>query len=141
MVRVSISREEAAMSRAHLKVLLIDDNQDIRDLMRMMLEKTGLTVFEAEDGAKGLIKAREIKPDLILLDVMMPGLSGFQVLEQIREEKGSQLREVPILMITAKSQSEDVDRALSLGATGYIVKPFRQVKFIEKVNSLLGIEG
>lgn len=129
------------MSTTDLKVLLIDDNQDIRDLMRMMLEKSGLTVFDADDGAKGLAKAREIKPDLIVLDVMMPILSGFQVLEQIREEKSAQLREVPILMITAKSQSEDVDRALSLGATGYIVKPFRQVKFIEKVNSLLGIEG
>ena len=85
--------------------------------------------------------AREVKPDLILLDVMMPGLSGFDVLQQIRIEKDSQLREVPIMMITAKSQSEDIDRALALGATGYIVKPFRQAKFIERVNLLLGIEG
>ena len=129
------------MSANGIKILLIDDNQDIRDLMRMMLERNNLTVFEAEDGAKGLIKAREIKPDLVLLDVMMPGLSGFQVLEQIRQERDSQLRDVPVLMITAKSQSEDVDQALSLGATGYIVKPFRQEKFIAKVNSLLGIEA
>ena len=128
------------MNSSQLKILLIDDNQDIRDLMRLMLEKAGHLVFEAEDGSKGLTKAREIKPDLILLDVMMPGLSGFQVLEQLRQEKDSQLREVPTLMITAKSQSEDIDRALELGATGYIVKPFRQVKFIEKVNSLLGVE-
>ncbi len=128
------------MSSPGMKVLLIDDNQDIRDLMRMMLEREGIFVYEGEDGASGLAKAREVKPDLILLDVMMPGLSGFQVLEQLRNEKDNHLREVPILMITAKSQSEDVDRALSLGATGYIVKPFRQAKFIEKVNSLLGIE-
>lgn len=132
---------EDLMSSAESKILLIDDNQDIRDLMRMMLEKTGFTVFEAEDGAKGFIKAREIKPELILLDVMMPILSGFDVLKQIRQEKNARLREVPILMITAKSQSEDIDLALSLGATGYIIKPFRQVKFIEKVNSLLGIEA
>ncbi len=129
------------MSLTSIKILLIDDNQDIRDLMRMMLERSNYTVFEAEDGAKGLITAREVKPDLVLLDVMMPGLSGFQVLDQIRQERDSHLREVPVLMITAKSQSEDVDRALSLGATGYIVKPFRQEKFIAKVNSLLGIEA
>lgn len=128
------------MSETGKKILLIDDNQDIRDLMRMMLESADFQVFEGEDGARGLTKAREIKPDLILLDVMMPGISGYQVLEQIRQEKDSHLRDVPVLMITAKSQSEDIDRALSLGATGYIVKPFRQVKFIEKVHALLGLE-
>lgn len=123
------------------KILIIDDNKDIRDLMRMILEKVNLSVSESEDGSSGLTAAREIKPDLILLDVMMPGLSGFDVLQQIRIEKDNQLRDVPIMMITAKSQSEDIDRALALGATGYIVKPFRQAKFIEKVNLLLGIEG
>lgn len=123
------------------KILIIDDNKDIRDLMRMILEKNSFIVFESDDGSNGLTIARENKPDLILLDVMMPGLSGFDVLEQIRIEKDSQLREVPIMMITAKSQSEDVDRALELGATGYIVKPFRQANFVEKVKLLLGIEG
>ncbi len=129
------------MESSGKKILIIDDNKDIRDLMRMILEKVNLSVSESEDGSSGLTAAREIKPDLILLDVMMPGLSGFDVLQQIRIEKDNQLRDVPIMMITAKSQSEDIDRALALGATGYIVKPFRQAKFIEKVNLLLGIEG
>ncbi len=129
------------MESSGKKILIIDDNKDIRDLMRMILEKVNFSVSESEDGSSGLTAAREVKPDLILLDVMMPGLSGFDVLQQIRIEKDSQLREVPIMMITAKSQSEDIDRALALGATGYIVKPFRQAKFIERVNLLLGIEG
>ena len=129
------------MESSGKKILIIDDNKDIRDLMRMILEKVNLSVSESEDGSSGLTAAREIKPDLILLDVMMPGLSGFDVLQQIRIEKDNQIRDVPIMMITAKSQSEDIDRALALGATGYIVKPFRQAKFIEKVNLLLGIEG
>ena len=129
------------MESSEKKILIIDDNKDIRDLMRMILEKVNFSVSESEDGSSGLTAAREIKPDLILLDVMMPGLSGFDVLQQIRIEKDNQLRDVPIMMITAKSQSEDIDRALALGATGYIVKPFRQAKFIEKVNLLLGIEG
>ena len=129
------------MDSSEKKILIIDDNKDIRDLMRIILEKVNFSVSESEDGSSGLTAAREVKPDLILLDVMMPGLSGFDVLQQIRIEKDSQLREVPIMMITAKSQSEDIDRALALGATGYIVKPFRQAKFIERVNLLLGIEG
>ena len=129
------------MDSSEKKILIIDDNKDIRDLMRIILEKVNFSVSESEDGSSGLTAAREVKPDLILLDVMMPGLSGFDVLQQIRIEKDSQLREVPIMMITAKSQSEDIDRALALGATGYIVKPFRQAKFIERVNLILGIEG
>lgn len=136
-----LDHKRGLQNMSEKKILIIDDNKDIRDLMRMILEKSSFIVFESEDGTSGLTSARENKPDLILLDVMMPGLSGFDVLEQIRVEKNSQLREVPIMMITAKSQSEDVDRALELGATGYIVKPFRQAKFIEKVNLLLGIEG
>ena len=125
------------MNNESFKILAIEDNQDIRQLIAFILERDGYQVFTAEDGISGLSLIKETKPDLVLLDVMMPEFSGFEVLDAIRKDKNSKVREVPILMITSKSTVEDVDQALELGANGYLVKPFRPEKLIEKVRELL----
>ena len=125
------------MNNESFKILAIEDNQDIRQLIAFILERDGYQVITAEDGISGLSLIKETKPDLVLLDVMMPEFSGFEVLDAIRKDKNSKVREVPILMITSKSTVEDVDQALELGANGYLVKPFRPEKLIEKVRELL----
>jgi DNA-binding response OmpR family regulator len=120
-------------------ILVVDDNLDIRNLLSMILEKEGYTVIHGVDGREGLEKIIQNIPNLVLLDVMMPGFSGLEVLAAVRENKKREINSIPICMITAKSSVEDVDKALELGATSYIVKPFRPAVLIEKVNSLLAL--
>lgn len=125
------------MPQARKRILAIDDNADIRGLLSFVLNKENYEVTTAEDGLAGLQLIKETKPDLILLDVMMPEFTGFDVLDAVRSDKDSHVREIPVLMLTAKSSTEDVDQALSLGATSYIVKPFRPAHLVEKVKSIL----
>ena len=118
------------------RVLVIDDNEDIRHLLTLILENAGLTVLTGVDGPDGLSQTRASKPDLILLDAMMPGLTGFEVLEKIRKDKDSKINAIPILMLTSRSSVEDIDMAIELGATSYVVKPFRPEKLVQKVISI-----
>lgn len=119
------------------RILAIDDNEDIRNLLTFILEKEGYTVSTTADGVTGLAEIQNEKPDLILLDVMMPEFSGFEVLDAIRTDKDAKVRSIPVLMITANSSTEGIDQALELGATSYVVKPFRPATLVEKVRSLL----
>ncbi len=105
-------------------VLVVDDNQDVRDLVVHFLDSEGFHVFSAADGEKALAILNANQIDLVLLDVMMPGLSGLNVLKEIRSGSNKNIREIPVMMITAKSSTEDIDKALALGANSYIVKPF-----------------
>ena len=118
-------------------VLVIDDNEDIRNLISMVLDKEGYQVYSAIDASDGLEKLETNKITLILLDVMMPGISGLDFLKSIRDHKKKEINSVPVCMITAMSSVEDVDLALELGATSYIVKPFRPTALAEKVKALL----
>ncbi len=115
------------------KVLVVDDNEDIRNLISIILTGESYEVLAVETGTQALEIYTEFKPDLILLDIMMPGISGFEVLEQIRDIRSSKLNSVPIVMITAKSLTDDIDKAIKLGATSYIVKPFRAESLKQKV--------
>ncbi len=124
------------MAEPAKSVLVVDDNEDIRGLLSLVLQKEGYEVHTAEDGAQALEKTYETKPDLILLDVMMPGLSGLEVLSTIREHKDKKVNQVPIMMITAKSTIDDIDAAVELGASSYIVKPFRPANLAEKVQAI-----
>ncbi|MEI7541126.1 MAG: response regulator [Actinomycetes bacterium] len=124
------------MAESAKKVLVVDDNEDIRGLLSLVLQNEGYEVFAAEDGAQALEKTYDEKPDLILLDVMMPGLSGLEVLSTIREHKDKKVNQVPIMMITAKSTIDDIDAAVELGASSYIVKPFRPANLAEKVHAI-----
>ena len=115
------------------RVLVVDDNEDIRNLISIILTGESYEVLAVESGTKALEIYSEFKPDLILLDIMMPEISGFDVLEQIRDIRSAKLNSVPIVMITAKSLTDDIDKAIKLGATSYIVKPFRAESLKQKV--------
>jgi DNA-binding response OmpR family regulator len=125
------------MAQEDLRVLVVDDNQDIRDLVVHILSADGFNVFAAVDGENALAILSSNPVNLVLLDVMMPGKSGLEVLSDIRSGSNKKLRDIPVMMITAKSSTEDIDKALELGATSYIVKPFRATTIREKVRAIL----
>jgi two-component system phosphate regulon response regulator PhoB len=117
-------------------VLVVDDNQDVRELIVHFLDSEGFHVFSADSGEKALSILTANLIDLVLLDVMMPGMSGLDLLKEIRTGANKKFRDVPVMMITAKSSTEDIDKALALGANSYIVKPFRGNNVREKVHAL-----
>jgi CheY-like chemotaxis protein len=112
-------------------ILLIEDNERNRYLTTFLLEKHGYQVISAEDGYKGIELAAQIKPDLILLDIQLPGMDGYAVAEAItgREDVAS----VPIVAVTSYAMAGDRDRALAAGCTGYIEKPINPVTFVADV--------
>jgi len=108
------------------RVLIIDDEAPIRLLCRVNLEAEGMEVIEANDGAAGVEKARSEHPDVILLDVMMPRLDGWQVAEQLLEDE--QTRETPIIFLTARAEVRDRARGLEIGGVDYVTKPFNPLE-------------
>jgi DNA-binding response OmpR family regulator len=125
------------MSQVDHKVLVVDDNQDVRDLVVHFLSSDGFQVFSASNGEEALAILKSNPINLVLLDVMMPGKSGLEVLTEIRTGSNKAIREVPVMMITAMSSTDDIDAALALGANSYVVKPFRATTIREKVRSIL----
>ena len=117
------------------RVLVIDDEAPIRLLCRVNLEAADMTVLEAENGPAGLAAARSERPDVILLDVMMPGMDGWQVLEELLGDERTQ--EVPIVFLTARAELRDQARGLELGGVDYITKPFNPVELAPLVEELL----
>jgi two-component system cell cycle response regulator DivK len=105
------------------KVLVADDRATGRELVRTVLENSGHQVFEASDGAEAVLEALRIHPDLIILDIHMPGLDGFGVIEKLRREKG--FATTPIIALTASAMMGDRERAVAAGFTSYITKPIR----------------
>jgi CheY-like chemotaxis protein len=104
-------------------VLIADDKATSRELVRTVLEKSGYTVAEASDGIEALRSARQLKPDLIILDLHMPGMDGFGVIREIRRDRD--LAATPVMALTASAMQGDRERALSAGFTGYIAKPIQ----------------
>ena len=125
------------MAQVREKILVVEDNKDVRELIAFILSKEDYVLYEANDGLSALAMAREIMPRLILLDVMMPGISGLEVLQEIRRDKNKKVNQALVVMITAKSQPKDIETALSYGATSYVIKPFRPAALVEKVQRLL----
>ena len=114
---------------------MIDDEAPIRLLCRVNLEAEGMTVLEAADGPSGLAKAQEELPDLVLLDVMMPGLDGWGVAESLLE--GEETRQIPIIFLTARAEFRDRARGLDIGGVDYITTPFNPVELAPLVRGLL----
>ena len=112
------------------RILLIDDEDDILEFIRYNLTKAGYEVYTARNGAEGLQQAAAHRPHLILLDVMMPGMDGFEVCKKIREEKN-----IPILMVSAKKDDIDKIRGLGLGADDYMTKPFSPSELVARVKA------
>jgi len=117
------------------KVLVIDDEAPIRLLCRVNLEAEGMQVIEAPDGPSGVDKAREERPDVILLDVMMPGLDGWRVAEQLFEDDRTVA--IPIIFLTARAEFRDRARGLDIGGVVYVTKPFNPLELAPLVQSLL----
>ena len=101
------------------KILIVDDEKNIVDIIAFNLKKEGYTVITAADGEEGVQKAMEENPDLILLDIMMPKMDGYEVCKKIREKKNT-----PIIMLTARAEELDKVLGLELGADDYVTKPF-----------------
>jgi two-component system alkaline phosphatase synthesis response regulator PhoP len=118
------------------KVLVIDDEAPIRLLCRVNLEAEGMEVVEAADGPAGLESARRDAPDVILLDVMMPGLDGWRVAEELLEDQAT--RGIPIVFLTARAELRDRARGLDLGGVDYVTKPFNPVELAPLVRDLIG---
>jgi DNA-binding response OmpR family regulator len=116
-------------------VLLVDDERSIRTICRVNLEGDGLTVAEASDGAEALQEIGRERPSVVLLDVMMPGLDGWSVAEQLGADDDT--REIPVVFLSARAAHEDRVRAQELGAVGYVVKPFDPLELGALVRAVL----
>jgi len=116
-------------------ILVVEDDLDIRELISFNLANEGHQVFEANDGEVGIDKARNNNPDLILLDLMLPGIQGLDVCRIIKSDQ--ETKEIPIIMVTALGQEEDIVKGLEIGADDYITKPFSIKVLIARVNAVL----
>lgn len=118
------------------KILIVDDEPQIRDILRLYFEKEEFEVIEAVDGAQALLKLQETKPELMLLDIMMPVIDGLEVCRQIRK-----ISNVPIIMLTAKSEDDDRILGLEIGADDYIGKPFNPKEVVARAKAVLRRSG
>jgi DNA-binding response OmpR family regulator len=118
-----------------VRVLVIDDEAPIRLLCRVNLEAEGIEVLEAADGKSGLDLARAEHPDVVLLDVMMPGLDGWRVAEELLED--DETRGIPIIFLTARAEFRDRARGLDIGGVDYVTKPFNPLELAPLVRELL----
>jgi PAS domain S-box-containing protein len=131
----TVTRLLAETGRARQKILLVDDDRGIRMICRDVLENQGFLVREAEEGTEALKEARRFRPDLVLVDVMMPGMDGFQLAQKLRTDRETSL--TPIIFLSARGQTADKVRAFKLGAEDYLVKPFDSVELVARVEKAL----
>ena len=128
------------MEDQRARVLIVDDEAPIRLLCRVNLEAENMEVFEAGDGPTGLEAARRESPDVILLDVMMPGLDGWRVAEELLEDPATS--SIPIVFLTARAELRDRARGLDLGGLDYVTKPFNPVDLAPLIRDLIArVEG
>jgi len=117
-------------------VLAADDDEDILELVAFRLERSGYTVVCARDGEQALALARAERPDVAVLDVMMPKLDGFELTRRLRAEEAT--REMPIILLTARAQDADLEQGFAAGADDYIRKPFSPQELRTRVQAMLG---
>jgi twitching motility two-component system response regulator PilG len=119
------------MSSSGKTVLVVEDKASLTQMLKFLFLSKGLSVQIAFNGEEAIEKARSIHPNLILLDIMMPRMDGFEVLEKLRERDDTS--GIPVIMLTARKSREDMARAKELGAVEYITKPFKAVEVVDKV--------
>lgn len=118
------------------KILIVEDDKFLRELIAKKLTKENYDTVEAVDGEEGVKKVKEEKPDLILLDLILPGIDGFEVLSRIKEDPA--LAQIPVIILSNLGQREDIDRGLGLGANDYLIKAhFTPGEIIEKIRAIL----
>jgi DNA-binding response OmpR family regulator len=119
-----------------MRVLIVDDDKHIRRLVRNLIENEGLECLEAEDGFEALAVAREQHPDLMILDVMLPGLDGYKICRLLKFDED--FADISVIMLTSKTRPTDKETGYYTGADLYLTKPFRPPELIEAVRQLLG---
>lgn len=118
------------------KILIVDDERDLVETLSIRFTSSGYQVILAFDGEEGLELARKEKPDLIILDVMMPKLNGYQVCRFLKFD--DEYKNIPIVMLTARGQEKDKDVSQQVGADFYVTKPFDGLQLLQKIKSILG---
>lgn len=119
------------------KILVIEDDTFLRELIVQKLLKEGYEISEAVDGEDGIKKVTEEKPDIILLDIILPGIDGFEVLKKIKEDE--KVQDIPVIILSNLGQQDDIDKGIKLGAKDYLIKAeFTPGEIVEKVKGLLG---
>ncbi|CAD7781622.1 Transcriptional regulatory protein SrrA [Candidatus Methanoperedenaceae archaeon GB37] len=118
------------------KILIVDDEERVRRLIETTLDIGDFQIFQAKDGEEALKIAQEEKPALILLDIMMPGMDGFEVCKWLKNN--SETKSSYIIMLTAKGQKQDIEKGYTVGADDYFVKPFSPMELLNKVEQVLG---
>jgi two-component system chemotaxis response regulator CheY len=118
------------------KVLVVDDSGVLRNIIVFNLKKAGYEIQQAVDGIDGLEKISEFKPDMIVLDIMMPRLDGFGVLNE--KSKNDEIKDIPVLILTAKGGEDDKEKAIALGACDVLTKPFSPKQLVNSVKQVIG---
>ena len=119
----------------HKKILIVDDDENIIQTLKMRLEANGYKVFTASNGVEGLEQAKEVGPDLILLNIMMPRLDG--IMTTLKLKGTEQIRSIPVIIMTGIKEKEEMVLARHVGAADYITKPFEHDELLKKINKLL----
>ena len=123
------------INQPKIRVLIVDDSKTERLIIKEAISGLGFEIFEAENALDGIQKADEIRPDLILMDVVMPGMNGFQATKQIKSN--DDLKNIPVIMCTSKNQPTDKIWGTRQGANDYVVKPVKKEELISAINSAL----
>ncbi len=118
------------------KIVLAEDEPQIARLTKFKLEREGFEVIWEKDGGAALESIKANNPDLVLLDVMMPVMDGYQVLKKMKENENT--KNIPIIMLTAKGQEQDVVKGIEMGSADYVVKPFRPAELVARIKKILG---
>jgi DNA-binding response OmpR family regulator len=130
--------DQADVKKLGIKVLLVEDDHFLRDICAKKLIKEGFTVFEVIDGEQALKEVGKIKPDIVLLDIILPAIDGFEVLSEIRSNKDKKISQIPIVMLSNLGQEDDIKKAVDLGADSYLVKAhFTTEEIVKKIKEVL----
>ena len=130
--------EDEKARKLGVKVLLVEDDSFLREICSKKLTKEGYTVYEAIDGEQALNSIAAIKPDIVLLDIILPAIDGFQILNQIKSHKDEAVKKVPVIMLSNLGQEDDIQKAMDMGANDYLVKAhFTTEEIVNKIKKIL----